>query len=208
MNTRFVALIFSFLLFCSVQAQHELGVKMGPSIMGFYGSQAYATQSTGAVSAGALYRYRINEGMAFQMEVNYVQSGQIALRRNYPNVRYMELNYFQIPLLLHLRTKSGSIKPGIFTGPYLSSLASHAYSPLYYNIESSAYSLDQVNPSKLDLGWILGFGVDYDLGPLFLMADLRYNLGLKNLDNGNPGRTSNDLKQAGIQMNLGAGIRF
>ncbi len=208
MRIRFIILALSFLAFASVNAQHELGIKMGPSIMGFYGDQAYATQSTGSVSAGAFYRHRLGDRIFVQTELNYIQSGQIALRRNYPNVRYLELNYFQIPLMLGLRSQSKSIKPSVFTGPYFSGLASHSYSPLYSNVESSAYSVNQVNPSELDLGWILGLGVDYTIGPLFIMVDLRYNVGLKSLDNGSPGRTNHQLKQVGIQMNMGAGIRF
>lgn len=176
--------------------------------MKFYGEESYATQSLGAVSAGFFGRYSASSLLGIQAEMNYVKSGQIHVRRNFPTVRHLELSYLQIPVMARFKADLGRVQPSLLIGPYASVLMAQSYSQLYYSQEYSAYSVGEIRPATVDVGFVVGAGVDYVMGPAFILADLRYNQGLVNIDRGTVQRKPNRLKQLGVQMNIGAGFKF
>lgn len=113
-----------------------------------------------------------------QPEALYVRMGA----RIEDGADWMEdrLDYIQIPVLLKLGLLPGPVKLVIYGGGYYSFLLS---AKAVYNFEGTGSSesiKDQVKSS--DYGAVFGGGIDFHLVAIKLSAEVRYNLGLANIN--------------------------
>lgn len=140
---------------------------------------------------GAFISYDFNDLISLQSEVLYsmkgntrVFQGQLLAQGSISESRVItKLNYIEIPLLLFISFELNSnIRPKILFGPIISFLQTATAEAEY---GGSSY---EINTKELwksnDFGIILGSGLDYKVGENKIVLDIRYNLGLADLDNG------------------------
>lgn len=168
---------------------------------------------TGFIGGGFI-SYGLTELVSFQSEILYSMKGntrvipeQILGQVTIPESKvFTKLNYIEIPLLLIIAFDLNSnFRPKILFGPVISFL-------LTAKSEAESYSggggieVDQKDLWKSsDYGIIFGVGGDYNIGNNKIVLDIRYNLGLADLNNGVGGGkiTSNT-----ISFMLGYAIGF
>lgn len=114
-----------------------------------------------------------------QPEALYVRMGT----RAEEGADWMEdrLDYIQIPVLLKLGLLPGPIKLMIYGGGYYSFLLSAKGVANIGGVEGSADIKDQYKSS--DYGAVFGGGIDFHLAVITLSAEVRYNLGMANINN-------------------------
>ncbi len=173
----------------------NIGVKAGVSLANVYGDDVDAAMNvlgTAGISkqfrtgfAGGLFVcYEVLSFLAIQPEVLYTMKG-VKLDATFPIVGKAEatvkLDYIEIPVLVKLMLPIGGFKPNIFAGPsfafnILAELSGEALG------QSSSVDLKDVDPSlgpeTFDFGFVVGAGVDLEVGPVLLTLDGRYTLGL------------------------------
>jgi Outer membrane protein beta-barrel domain len=90
------------------------------------------------------------------------------------------LDYIQIPVLLKLGLLPGPVKLVIYGGGYYSFLLSAKGVANIDGEEDSTDIKDQVKSN--DYGAVFGGGIDFHLAAIKLSAEVRYNLGLANIN--------------------------
>lgn len=91
----------------------------------------------------------------------------------------INLDYLEVPVLLVARLGTGPIRPVLFGGPVFSvETGCGLTAPGASSIECSG----DVETETSEYGLAFGGGVEAGLGPLQLLLDGRYNMGLSNLD--------------------------
>ncbi|MEW5919267.1 MAG: porin family protein [Gemmatimonadota bacterium] len=90
----------------------------------------------------------------------------------------IEINYLEIPGLIRLDLSRGSgLTPHIYAGPYFGL-------QLSCTLEETDADCDRVggvNSKTVDIGGIVGGGLDLNLGPLILTGGLRYGFGVSKI---------------------------
>jgi hypothetical protein len=114
-----------------------------------------------------------------QPEALYVRMG--TRLEESPNWMEDRLDYIQIPVLLKLGLLPGPIKLVIYGGGYYSFLLSANAVSNIDGIEDSTSIKDQVKSN--DYGAVFGGGIDFNLAAIKLSAEVRYNLGMANINN-------------------------
>ena len=134
--------------------------------------------------AGAFAQFGIGSNFAVQPEVLYSQRG--AKSRGIDPAIKLNLNYIEIPLLLMARfaSRESPIYPVLYAGP------SVAFPTRCRVTEEGAESRDcddpqadgAIEPTKTDFGLVFGVGFEILYSRLTVQLDVRYNLGLTNLN--------------------------
>jgi len=90
-------------------------------------------------------------------------------------------NYIQANMLLKLKMPGGQgpLRPNLFVGPYFSILTL-AESEIYQNNRRDYYEIQDMR--GYDFGVILGFGLDIPFGPIRPNVSLRYESGVKDIN--------------------------
>lgn len=154
-------------------------------------------------TAGAVLEYETGNSFSFQTEVNYKKKGEKVeswVNENKTVLR-REFNYLTVPVLFKYNFKAADAganwKFSLFTGPYAGFLTSvHAKSRSGGNTTSVDIN-DQAE--KSDWGVIIGGGISKKLSNgSAVTADLRYDMGLSEVDKENP-----DLRNKGIGIVIG-----
>ncbi len=86
----------------------------------------------------------------------------------------LELEYLEVPLLLRLAVGGGSgVSPHFYAGPYLGF-------QIDCTVDGFSGDCDNlgVSTNSMDIGGIIGGGLDFNLGPLILTGGLRYGFGV------------------------------
>jgi hypothetical protein len=146
---------------------------------------------------------------AIQIELMYAQKGselegQFFLDENGQPVNgKVKFNaaFLEIPILLKLKIPTpGALTPYLFAGPDIGILLSsnQEFEAPGFSQEIDTKETSSSTDFVLDVGAGLGFGA----GPLELMFDVRYALGLSDL-NDDPA-SSAKIKSTGIQIMVGA----
>jgi len=138
---------------------------------------------------GAFAQFAIGQHFAIQPEFFYSQEGT-KLQDTDPAVK-LNLNYFEIPLLLmaRLASRESPIYPILYTGP---SVAFQSRCQVTGEEGGVSVSFDCDDPlleggfetAKTDFGLVFGGGFEILYSKLTIQLDARYNLGLTNLNEG------------------------
>ena len=176
-----LALPLALLIAAPLQAQTTLGVKGGINIANVSVSEVdlpdVLDSKTGFVG-GAFVNLTLGSLFALQPELLYSQKGFKASEG--PLEAKLGTNYIEIPVLLKAQFKLAMLRPAIYAGPVLSMETS-------CNVDVIGVSVDCdeddgfVDRKKSDWGAVFGANVDFFLGPVMLLLDARYQLGLTNL---------------------------
>jgi Outer membrane protein beta-barrel domain len=181
------------------------GIKVGLNDATTGGSDA-SSQSITSFNAGIFATLDVAGLLDLQPELLYTLKGykvtypvalQIAPIPFGSGTVTAKISYMEIPVLLKLNTTSlGIIRPNIFAGPEIAfKLSSKAMS----GSPSSEQDLQNIN--SVDYGIIIGAGIDIDLPITVFMIDIRYDIGLKDLNS-----TSNPPDIMNRVLSLNAGI--
>lgn len=154
--------------------------------------------------AGGVLRYDFAPVIGIQTGASYSQKGA-AFENDGGTSQDIELEYLEVPLLLQLNIPTGPapVNPRLFAGGTVNiEIACNSTQA----DEESECSVAQVagqdfEPKSTDVGFLFGAGLDFPAGPGALTVDLRFDLGLSDINDvaDNP----NDLKNRNFQATAG-----
>lgn len=176
--------LFFMLSALPATAQLRAGLRAGLSMAAMVTDPEDLGFRTGFIGGGWL-RAPLGGPIALQIEAYYVQKGYEEGNRQVAT--WLQLDYFEFPVLLtFLLNRGEEVMVYFATGGALSvergceigaSVAGHSAS-----IDCSQTGLDDgpgFYPENLDVGLVLGTGLEFDLGRVILTLDGRADLGLK-----------------------------
>jgi len=157
----------------------DIGVKAG---LNFASQRQGGFEMQGAqakILAGVLFPLKINEIFTVQPEVFYVQKGSEKVREESSARVTTKLNALDIVLLSKFYLgNTGSLKPHLLFGPFVSFLLSGTY---IYGDGDFEESIDDYH--KLEYGYTVGVGSDVFFGKMKLSIDLRFSHSLTDVHN-------------------------
>lgn len=203
------AMVFAVPFAHSFENSHwSIGLKGGINLADLHGDDVRADTDfkVGAVGGGFV-TYSINDWVALQGELLYSQKGaesnQMIL--GLPVDVTGKLDYIEIPVLAKLTIPTNTIlTPNIFIGPAFSFLVSA-------NVKAESMGVTIIdedtkdNQESFDFGMVFGGGVDVKVGTGKLTADVRYVLGLLNVDDPPIGEAP-DIMNSVISFMVGYGF--
>lgn len=171
--------ILLILVSFSAQAQIGFGVTAGASTSNFSGDVGDVDMKLGFLG-GVFLDVPLGPTLALHPELLYMQKG--AKTQYYDGDMTQKLNYIEIPLLVKFKfsVPLSPVTPFIFAGPSVGFFLNGTNSfeeGILDGIEN-----DIENVKTFDLGLSVGAGVGFKMGTGELNANLRYNLGLMNID--------------------------
>jgi hypothetical protein len=176
-----MALPLALLIAAPLQAQTTLGVKGGINIAdvdtNIEDLPDVLDSKTGFVGGGFV-TLGLGSLFALQPELLYSQKGFGASEGEL--TAQLGTNYIEIPVLLKAQLKLAMLRPAVYAGPVVSFETS-------CNLEVVGVSFDCdddedfLDRKKTEWGAVFGANLDFILGPVILILDGRYQLGLTNL---------------------------
>jgi outer membrane protein with beta-barrel domain len=121
------------------------------------------------------------------------------------NADGLEINYLEVPLLLRIGLGLGTgPSPHIYAGPYL------GYQ-LDCTVQGTSANCDDVpgvSTKTVDVGGIVGGGLDFGFGPLVLTAGLRYGFGVSKVADFEFGSVRESAKNGTFAIYTGLAIKL
>jgi hypothetical protein len=145
---------------------------------------------------GGIIEVRLSEILSMQVEPTYIQKG--SLISFYNGIQQVDtkthLGYLQLPLFMKIRLPNHSVTPFAFIGPNIGILLSEkTESNLTYPVFAEYFK-------NTDYAIDAGVGFEYNISPLTILTmDVRYSLGIYNIDDTNIGA----VRTRGIQLLVG-----
>lgn len=193
--------ILSALLFLAfmntLSAQKILGLRAGINISNWATENLLEedseTNSIFGYQTGLLAEFNINERLAFQPEILYIQKGLGFKLEDFgfgtASENEFVLNYLEIPMLLKIRFRPSTDAPSFYSviGPSVGYIlsgknkATFTFMGMTESI-SEKIDLDDAGFSRFDFSLLAGFGINIPTGPGNIIVDFRYLLGLNNLN--------------------------
>jgi len=127
---------------------------------------------------GAFASFRVNDYFFIQPEVYYSQNGA-KWEWTSAGIKFMDyhkIDYLQIPVLAKVRlVTKGKLLPSLFAGPYGALKLS---APWVYEVGGVRETGNSEDFKSSDFGLVFGGALDYRVGKIALILDVRYNFGL------------------------------
>ena len=145
---------------------------------------------------GGIMIYPLSEVLSLQVEAMYLLKGSKAEIDFFGEVFDVKLNlaYLSVPVMVRYNLGSEDTSPYIVVGPEFGFLLS-AKTKVGDEPEEDAKD----DFKSLDLGLNIGAGVSMDMGATPMFGEVRYSLGLSDIDDNDDGTT----KTTGIQLFVG-----
>lgn len=141
---------------------------------------------------------------ALQTEALVVTAGA---RPNSGTGNGISLTYAQVPLLLRLSPGSGlPIAPHMYAGPYFG-LRIRCQIDTGPG-DSDCDDVGSVNTETVDVGGIVGGGLDFDVGGVVLTAGARYGFGVSKVAEFDTGTVRESARNGSFSIYAGLAIRF
>lgn len=168
-----------------------------------------APEATTRMNAGVFAVIGHPDGMfAFQPEILYTQKGTKQqgsfdfFGQKFNLVATAQVDYIEAPMLARLNLSPGSTaitKAYLVAGPALAFRVNTSAVAELNGTEVSSSEVDDSQMNAIDLGAVIGAGLDIQFPFATLVVDLRYNLGLTTMDkDGNA-----DIKNRVLSVNIG-----
>lgn len=117
----------------------------------------------------------------------------------------VQLDYVEVPLALRLSFGQGSnINPHVYAGPYLGF-------KIDCKVEGFSGDCDDVpgvSTKSVDIGGVVGGGLDFSFGPLVLITGLRYGFGVSNVADFEFGSVRESAKNGSFAIYTGLAIKL
>jgi len=185
-----IALPLALLIAAPLQAQNiTFGVKGGINIADVSTDaidfEDLTSAKTGFVG-GAFATFGLGGVFALQPELLYSQKGFEFQDEVFDIDAQLATNYFEIPLLLKAQLGVAMLRPAVYAGPVLSfetsCKAQGSEGGIDISVDCDADDEGFANRKTTDVGAVFGANLDIMLGPVVLIVDGRYQLGLTNLN--------------------------
>ena len=177
-----MALPLALLIAAPLQAQTTLGVKGGINIANVDTNitdiSELADSKTGFVGGGFV-TLGLGSLFALQPELLYSQKGFKAEESG--QSAQLGTNYIEIPVLLKAQFKLAMLRPAVYAGPVYSLETGCTFdlSGISFDCDNEVAGFDE--RKKSEWGAVFGANLDFIVGPVILILDARYQLGLTNL---------------------------
>jgi hypothetical protein len=186
------------------------GIKGGLTSSNMSGEDAGGFRSRTGVALGGFVVFGLGEVVAIQPEVLFTPKGGRA--DAVEGTGGVRLSYLDLPLLFnftHPAFASPTLRPHLLLGPVVSL---RLRCQVEADLGEEAALLDCDDPllggelatRSSDWGVLFGGGVQYGIGPVALVVDARYTLGLVSLD---ASPASQDVRNRVLSVLLGVGFR-
>jgi hypothetical protein len=192
----------------SAAVDFDLGLKAGLSLaqISFTGDVSYGDLSLLARPVfGAFFAYHITPMFSVQPEIYYLTQGSVRKQTLDDTEKKTEqiLSYIDIPVLAKARFKaSGRIRPVVFAGPAVSFMTKAVQRFYTDDVLDGEYDLKPFLKST-NFSAVFGGGVEYSLEKIFLVFDLRYDLGFGDIDTASE---TVSMKTRALLVMVGAGF--
>ena len=177
-----VALPLALLIAAPLPAQTTIGVKGGINVADVSTNVVDVSDlvdsKTGFVGGGFV-TLGLGSLFAVQPELLYSQKGFKA-EEGGQSAR-LNTNYLEIPVLLKAQFKLAMLRPAVYAGPVVSFETTCNLDVLGVTSDCDDDDEGFDQRKKTDWGAVFGANLDFFLGPLTLILDGRYQLGLTNL---------------------------
>ncbi|MBP1770615.1 MAG: hypothetical protein H6P96_1233 [Candidatus Aminicenantes bacterium] len=162
----------------------DLGIKAGVSMATYKWTGGEASGSLTKPVFGVFFAYNINRNFAIQPEAYYLtQGGTWTDVYDSTTYKYVDRwNYIHVPVLAKYRfMPDKKLTPILFAGPAVGFLLSAHYK--YFVNDFEEFDKDiKMWMNKTNFSAVFGAGVEYKMDKLMLILDIRYDLGLTNID--------------------------
>jgi hypothetical protein len=140
---------------------------------------------------------------ALQPEVLFTNKGGSSASPNAPSG--LQLSFLDVPLLLRLKLGGiGSLHPHAYAGPYFGIRVD-------CSVKGTSADCDRiagVSTKSVDVGGVVGGGLDFDFGPLVLTGGARYSFGVSKIAEFERGSVRESAKNGAFTIYTGAAIRL
>lgn len=183
-----------------------LGVKGGLSLASYKWTDTSASDTLTRPVFGVFFAFNLNKTFAIQPEIYYLTHGGTSTYVfDSTTYKYVDTyNYIHVPVLAKLRfMPDKKLTPVIFAGPAIDLLLSAHYK--YY--ANGVFEWDKNIKSflnKTNISVVFGGGLEYKLDKLMLILDVRYDLGLTNIDGSDD--PTDALKTRALMFMVGVGF--
>jgi hypothetical protein len=177
----------------SEQSALYVGPKLGLNFATFGGDNSTYFSTNTKFIFGGLLGYNIAQNFDLQLELLYYSTGTSYSANGATGnegISYLEI----VPLAKYNIPVSPIIKIFIVAGPQLGIKLS---ANLHQNANSTDTDISQY-VSGTDFDIVFGTGVSFKLGPGNLFTDLRYNIGLSNINKTSPPSNTNQVFSLGV----------
>lgn len=178
------ALLFLLMAAPQLRAQNiDLGIKGGVNIANISTniSEFGDNQSKTGFVGGVYSSFRFGSGtFALQPEILYSQKGFKTEILSIDNK--LKVNYIEVPVLFKANIRAGDVvRPALYAGPVFSFETGCDFQ--VGDLPSvDCDTGDALSRNKTDIGIDFGGNLDFMLGSVVLVLDVRYQLGLTNLN--------------------------
>jgi hypothetical protein len=184
----------------------DLGVKAGVSMASYKWTDSEASKSLTRPVFGVFFALNLNRFVAIQPEAYYLTQGGTWLNEGAViSQKWVDFyNYIHVPVLAKFRfMPDKKWTPILFAGPAVGFLLSAHYK--YYEDGVEIWDKD-IKPGlkSTNFSVVFGGGLEYKLDKLMLVLDIRYDLGLANIDRDND--PTDELKTRALMFMLGVGF--
>jgi len=184
-----------FLAAPAVQAQMTLGVKGGVNSAKLGGLDVGSTSSKTGFQGGAFLD--IGFGSTFHLQPELLYSD----RSTEGNVATLSQAFVEIPVLFKAAFGTGLLQPALYAGPSLSFKTS-----CERDIGGTVTDCDDLAGADFSsTNWAVVFGgnLDVAVGPVILIGDIRYNLGLSTIEGDGSGKWNFWSFMVGVGFGIG-----
>ncbi len=175
--------------FISSYSQIDFGIKAGYNSSDLYFSGAGSisnVKSKSGFNAGVFADINLSKSLIIQPEILYSEQGA-EYKDSAVNVNF---NYLNVPVLAKYQLASGIFA---LSGPQIGFLLNSSY-------KSSTSSYDLMYSKSTSFSWV--FGAGYKLSTVNLGMDIRYNLGISNIQTYSFFTTKNNVLQIDLFYEL------
>jgi hypothetical protein len=176
-----IALPLALLMAAPLSAQTTIGIKGGINVADVSTNvediSGLVESKTGFVGGGFV-TFGLGTIFAVQPELLYSQKGFKAEENG--ATAQLNTNYIEIPVLLKAQLKLAMLRPAVYAGPVVSFETGCDLDVIGITFDCDA---DEGFSSRKTTDWgaVFGANLDFFLGPVTLLVDGRYQLGLTNL---------------------------
>jgi hypothetical protein len=190
-------------------AQSAVGVRAGARWSGLETSQDVSSIRTMII--GGYLGFGITSRLALQFEGVYGTRGARGLRLGADvldsgaSPARLEMDYFEVPVLLRAAFPYKRVLPSLFLGPYVGFLLNCEIQPAGEDAREcdTPEAPQRFTPRSTDYGLIIGGGFDVAMGRSTIFLDTRYSLGLNSVESGDE---TFDARHGGIAVSLGFAV--
>jgi len=165
----------------------DLGIKAGVSMATYKWTGESASQSLTKPVFGVFAAFNLSKSFAIQPELYYLtQGGSWTEVFEATTYKYVDRwNYLHVPVLAKYRfMPDKTLTPILFAGPAVSFLLSAHYK--YFVNDFEEFDKDiKMWMKNTNFSAVFGAGIEYKMDKLMLIFDVRYDLGLTNIDSDN-----------------------